>query len=252
MGRKRGDDVIDAFVAHLAQHGHPGLKVDARPDEINRNTQDIDAIAGPFAIEHTSVEALHESRAKNPQWEKAVGGLEDEVQGCVSAHLSIATRYDAVTIGQDWVAIRSALKTWICEKADQIDEGRSEIVIDGVPFPVIIGKRNDLPAGVYFSRLVDENSETLSASSASLIERKAQKLAPYQRQKKTTILLLESDDIAMMNHIKMHDAISEGFPRGWPGGIDQIWYANTSLWPAAHFHDMKALAEEIGSSACAS
>lgn len=250
MGRKRDDDVVDAFVAHLAQHGHPALKVDVRPDETNRSTQDIDAIAGPFAIEHTSVEALHESRAKNPQWEKAVGGLEAEVQGYVSSHLSIATRYDAVAIKQDWIAIRAAVRRWIQEQSDKLDVGRSEIVIDGVPFPVIAWKRLDMPAGIHFSRLVDDSLETLAVSSAPLIERKAKKLASYRDAGKTTVLLLESDDIAMMNHIKMHDALNEAFSSVWPSGVDQIWYADTSLWPAVRFYDMKAIAEEIRSTEC--
>ncbi len=33
MGMKTDKDVVDAFVAHLAQCGHPGLTVDERPDE---------------------------------------------------------------------------------------------------------------------------------------------------------------------------------------------------------------------------
>ena len=39
-------EVVAAFVAHLADEGHPGLTVDARPDLDNRDSSDIDAIAG--------------------------------------------------------------------------------------------------------------------------------------------------------------------------------------------------------------
>ena len=41
-------DVIAAFVEHLRKHGHPELKISCHPDKKNRNSPDIDAIAGPF------------------------------------------------------------------------------------------------------------------------------------------------------------------------------------------------------------
>lgn len=244
MGIKTDNDVVDAFVAHLAHCGNLGLKVDERPDETNRATQDIDAIAGPFAIEHTSVDALDERRRRDDQWLQAVGGLEAELKGSVSAHLSVATDYRAVTTGQDWAAVRSALRNWIRESSEQIAIGRHELAVDGVPFPVTVWKRVDLPAGVYFSRLVVDSYETLAESAGPLIVRKAKKLGVYQQRGKTTVLLLESDDIAMMNHVKMHEVISAVFPGAWPGGVDQIWYADTTLWPATRFFDMKAVARE--------
>ena len=244
MSMKTDKEVVDAFVAHLAQCGHPGLTVDERPDETNRTTQDVDAIAGPFAIEHTSVNALEERRRRDDKWQKAVGGLELELMGSVSAHLSIATKYRAVATGQDWTAIRSALRNWICESSEQMAVGRQEIAIDGVPFPVTVWKRIDLSAGVFFSRVVADSDDTLAASAGTLIERKAKKLAVYQLRGKTTVLLLESDDIAMMNHVKMHEVISAAFPGAWPDGVDQIWYADTTLWPVPRFIDMKAIARE--------
>jgi hypothetical protein len=54
--------VVDAFVAHLAEQRYPGIQVESRPDVENRNSSDIDAIAGPFAIEHTSVDTVEHQR----------------------------------------------------------------------------------------------------------------------------------------------------------------------------------------------
>ena len=69
-------EVIAAFVRYLRQQGHPGLKVDRLPDEVNRKTGDIDAIAGPFAIEHTSINTVpHQRRdsARSSVWLEAFG-----------------------------------------------------------------------------------------------------------------------------------------------------------------------------------
>ncbi len=43
-------DVIRAFVLYLRENGHPGLKVDRWPEDENRNSSEIDAVAGPLAV----------------------------------------------------------------------------------------------------------------------------------------------------------------------------------------------------------
>ena len=67
-------DVINVFVEHLRINGHPGLHVDRWPDKGNLNSSDIDAIAGPFAIEHTSVDTLPNQRRDADWFMRAAGG----------------------------------------------------------------------------------------------------------------------------------------------------------------------------------
>jgi len=55
-------DVIQAFIEHLRTNGYPALKVDCWPEDKNKN--DIDAIAGPFAISSIPVWILSESKAQ--------------------------------------------------------------------------------------------------------------------------------------------------------------------------------------------
>ena len=68
-------------------------------------------------------------------------------------------------------------------------------------------------------------------------ERKAAKLARYQGEGKTTVLLVKSDDIALMNEEKMLAAIQEAFPNGPPAGVSQVWYADTAIPSALEFRD---------------
>ena len=58
----KDSEVVDAFVSHLRELGYPSLTVEWRPDEENRDSSDIDAIAGSFAIEHTSIDTLPDQR----------------------------------------------------------------------------------------------------------------------------------------------------------------------------------------------
>lgn len=57
-------EVVEAFIAYLRDNGHPNLRVDRRPEEENRRSKDIEAIAGQFAIEHTSIDTLPNQRGK--------------------------------------------------------------------------------------------------------------------------------------------------------------------------------------------
>lgn len=92
-------DVIDAFVAYLRDNGHPGLRVERRPDEENRRASDIDAIAGTFAIEHTSVDTLPNQRRDSDWFMRAAGNLEQEIDTPPPFRLNITLEYDAVGTG---------------------------------------------------------------------------------------------------------------------------------------------------------
>ena len=56
----------------------------------------------------------------------------------------------------------------------------------------------------------------------------------------TTILLIENDDIALMNEVKMLDAIRGAYPDGLPCGVDEIWFADTSIPKEPRFQNFTA------------
>ncbi len=62
------DDVIALFVSHSGtQKGYTNSAVDRCPDVENRFDKEIDAIAGPFAIEHTRIDIVDE-QGKFDDW----------------------------------------------------------------------------------------------------------------------------------------------------------------------------------------
>ena len=50
--------VVKLFVEHLAREGRSGFEIERFPDCENLDSRDIDAIAGEYAIEHTSIDTL--------------------------------------------------------------------------------------------------------------------------------------------------------------------------------------------------
>lgn len=230
-------DVIDTFVAHLRDQGHTGLQVDRCPDEENRGSADIDAIAGDFAIEHTSVDTLPNQRRDLDWFMRAAGNLEQELASPPAFRLSITLEYDAVGVGQNWTAVRAALTNWITNEAPRLPEGRSLVEnAPGIPFRLHVLKSSERRPGVFFARF-EPDDDTLPARVRAAFDRKAEKLAKYQASGITTILLVENDDIALMNQGKMLEAIQTAFPAGLPSGVDEVWYADTSIRSALEFRD---------------
>ncbi len=237
MKYMKDSDVIDEFVAHLRKNGHPNLKVDQRLDNKNRTSTDIDAIAGPFAIEHTSIDTLPNQRFNNNRFMQVIDGLEQELPNQLSFSLQITFEYDAVTTQQNWKAIRQALKSWIIKDAPCLAEGQHVIgSIPGIPFELHVNKEISSPPSVRFGRFAPSDN-TLAGRIKTQCDRKAKKLAKYQGTEKTTILLIESYDIALMHPSIMLKGIHGAYPNGLPPGVDKIWYADTSIPDYIRFTD---------------
>jgi len=229
-------DVIKAFVNHLRANGYPSIKIDRWPEDENRNTPEIDAIAGPFAIEHTSLDIICNQRRDSDWFMQAIGGIGSELKD-ITFRLRIWIEYDAVAKGQNWSKIRQAIKTWIVSDASRLTDGRHVIEdIAGVPFRICVFKHSDRPPGVNVGRLGPPD-DTLPSRIRMLFERKSEKLAKYHKSGKTTVLLVENYDLALINDQDMLKAIQEAYPNGLPESVDKIWYADTSIPDKVEFYN---------------
>ena len=89
-------EVVRAFVQHLAAQGRPGLKVDRVPEDEHGEDPPIDAIAGPFAIEHTSVDTVENQRRDASWFMRGAGELEGELRGRLPYRLSVVLPYEGI------------------------------------------------------------------------------------------------------------------------------------------------------------
>ena len=172
--------VINAFVAHLEKQGYPGLKVDRQPDEENRKSSDIDAIAGKFAIEHTSIDTLPYQRRDSARYLKIIDGIKDEFMDKIPYRLKLTFPYEAVQLGQEWGKIRDSLKEWIINYSSILPDG-IRLICDapGIPFEFTVRKVGGRMPGVYFSRS-ESSDNSLPDRIREQLGRKARKLLPYK------------------------------------------------------------------------
>ena len=233
--------MICAFVSHLGSlKGFPNLSVERWPDKENRKEAEIDAIAGDFAIEHTSIDSVAKQRQRDDWYLQVVKGLDQVIRDCVDCGLTITLDFFAIGKGIDWSGIRADLKKWIVECEPSLENGSHKVILPtSMPteFPIVMHVwKKPAPSCVGFARF-DPEDDTLPARTRELLDRKASKLGKYQGSHGTTVILLENDDIALMNEGKVLNALREAYPDGLPHGVDKIWFADTSIPDKPRFHD---------------
>lgn len=91
-----------------------------------------------------------------------------------------------------------------------------------------VRKASDRRPGIFFARF-EPLDDTLPARVRKQFDSKAEKLSKYHGPDWTTVLLVENDDISLMNEWKLLESIQKAYPDGLPNGVDQIWYADTSI-----------------------
>ena len=234
-------ELIIAFVGHLGVlKGQLNLSVDRWPDKENRTEPEIDAIAGDLAIEHTSIDSVANQRRLNDWYLRVIKNLDQVIRDCVDCGLTITLDFYAIGKGMDWSRIRADLESWIVGYAQSLEYGSHDITLPtSMPteFPIVMRVwKKSVPSIIGFSRL-DPEDDTLSVRIGKLLDKKATKLRKYHGSSGTTIILVENDDIALMNEAKMLDALREAYPDGLPQGVDQVWFADTSISDKPQFHD---------------
>jgi hypothetical protein len=218
--------IIEAFVSHLREYGFPDLQVQEWPD--TKKERDIDAIAGHFAIEHTSVDAYPNQRANDDWLMKLIGDIENEIGPSLPFGLKIWLPYERNIRKQDFERVRESLRNWIVSNASLLSDGGHDIVDPRIPFKFQVGKVTETRRpGLRFGRQRPDDTTFTRRVHEKLTE-KANKLARYQDRGMVTILLVESEDFVLMSEYKVAQAIKEGFG-DLPRGVNEIWYADNSV-----------------------
>ena len=215
---------IRIFAVFLAMIGHPVFGIDRWPEDETEN--EIDAIIGPYAVQHTSVDALPDQRKRNAWFSQVINQIEPEFRNKLGFHLAIKIDWHAVQTGQKWRVAHAAIKNWISQDTPSLPDGRYTIGIADVPYPLDVVKGGPIKSdGVFFIR-DDPGDDTLGARlHDQLVGRhnKLSVLAAHRKHGKKTLLLLASDDIALMNNVRIGQAFEQAFPT-WPDSLDELWF----------------------------
>ena len=241
--------VVNRFVEYQKRlRGYHSLRVDRWPDQENRQSPEIDAIAGPLAIEHTSIDAIQDQRRDDDWFLRLTNGL---IDGCIDFGFTITLDYEATRdaikvairkgkgLGLD--RLRGDLERWISANAPGLSHGTHEIELPtSAPAdpPIVMSIwKGQQPRIRGFRRAVNPDNDNLPMRVKSTLDKKARKLRKYHGSHRT-ILLVENSDIAFMNAPTMFHAFQEAYPDRPPQGVDEVWFADTSIPSTVDFWDL--------------
>src|SRR5262249_19632865 len=136
MSKKERPDraCVLEFAAFLKAIRRPVDGVDRWPED-GGTQNEIDGIVGPYAIQHTSVDAFPRARESDHQFKRVVGNLEEQLDGKLGFPLAMAWEWAAIRKGQKYPKVGTALRRWITEDAPKLPKGHHLITnASGVPF----------------------------------------------------------------------------------------------------------------------
>jgi hypothetical protein len=228
-------EIIQAVLNRYNTTSGLAYSVTRWPDEEERNSRACDAYAEssgqvPLAIEHTLIPSFDLQKKHDAQFMKVIGDLEAELKHSFPFDLSLSIPMFAIQKGQDWLQIKTAVKSWLLANTAAIPAGRSKVSIPGVPFEVELNRDDDLPPLFSVARWLDSSlniPEQLTGCIAGALADKDDQLTRYWQDGNQTLLILESQDIALVNRGMIYQAFLAAQARVNPKRIGQVWLAET-------------------------
>ena len=242
MPKLADHQIVDRFIQHLAAFAHPGLQLSSRPDKTERNQAAVDAVAEPFAIEHTSIGTFPNQRQENTWAREILGDLQERVperiEG-VDGHDIVVCVHPGMLKKAKQQTFFNRLAEWINDNPALIQTQRyirvpPEALSSDLKAPMVTichdppgaGKVHCFLGGEFRNR--SETVAELAPRLKALVEKKAPKLMPHADAGRTRVLLVENGDLFHMNSGIMLDAVFQAYPETLPPGIDQFWYVETT------------------------
>lgn len=236
--QKTDEICIEHFVSFLQALKHPGLQVSEWPEDTGLPNQ-IDAIARPYAIEHTSIDALPNQRKLEVAFRAITGNLHEATKGKLGFRLRIMLLGMAMEIGHDWSSHGQAIERWINIESRKLADGiHRDFHITGVPYSVCIVKGGPIRTdGVTFGRWFEADPKFYMRIKGT-IDKKLPKLARHRTRNIKTVLLVGSDDIAIMSLDQFGLAFDQAY-QVWPAELDELWFAHHVADQEINFCDMR-------------
>jgi hypothetical protein len=234
---KRDQQLVLHFLSAFNQHHGTSFRVVRRPDEENRQTPAVEAVAADddgttLAFEHTLIEPFEGEKNDSARFEQVFVPLEGHPDlmkpGC-NVRLKIAV--GAIPTGVKWGTANLRLREHLAAVLPSLVEGQTVENIPGLGWPLAVdvdierhGTDEDDHVWVWRSLPTD----SLTAVVRRSLKRKLKKLVaePAARH----VLLLEKADFVHA-HSKIRvaiDGMSDDFPE--LSEVDEIWLVITGSW----------------------
>jgi len=245
--REHEEKVLGAALLYIGKLTGETLTTFSRPEARERRRKTVDLLAqgssSKYAIEHTRIESFDGQILDNYQFSDLLGPIPLMVAGFLPAEnrfvLSVGTK--AVKGVKDPERVRNALITWIHEKAPLLKPGSNrhlpgtyvrEFPPD-VPFEVSLSRWHSRRKGLTIGRLEPGDlEEQRQMRIRTALAEKCPKLHRAKSGGRVSVLVLESDDLALANCSLVASAVLEEL-KTRDDVPDQIYLVETEAEPWA-------------------
>ena len=207
-------NVIKEVLEFLSKTINVSYKIIEYPDESERNLPACDALVlvgiRNVAVEHTSIDSIPSQRRDDQRFMALLGPLKSELAGKLPTpgHYQLVIPMNAIHTGIDWADVCLRIREWCQKVAPNLGIGGSSTaprhfvreVPQGTPFEVTLYRWPGRDGQFKIARLcpADLANQRKEVICQALISRGA-KVARYRNSGFRTILVLESNDIALAN-----------------------------------------------------
>jgi len=227
--------IIQRFIKSYNTYQDAEFTITRWPDKEERHQRACDAYAEargvrPLAIEHTRIETFRQQKQDSARFLKVCGVLETEMKNAFPNDVHVIIPTFGIQTGTDWNAITNTLRAWLLTNVSALPFGDASHQIDGVPFSVGISKQDWHGTGFGVARWAPPNLDSkdeLTEIVAGALDNKNDQLQKYRANGDQTLLILETDDIALMNHVLLYKAFLQASVCIPTPNIDQVWMART-------------------------
>lgn len=243
MRKEHEKSVCKAVVGVIARRKDVVIEQIDYPDEKERTKKAVDVLvktsSGEIVLEHTRIESYPNQIEDWSQVRRLLKPLEKILakQLPMPGHYELAVKVGAIKGAKNTESIQRALIKWIRKQAPSLQLGSPEVAPrhyvrekpDGVPFEVYLYRwpRNDGKFWIREYAPDDLEGKRRKRINEALAD-KCPKLWKAKGDKRTSILLLELDDISLGSHLSIGEALMDELPlRKDPP--DEIYFAGTEL-----------------------
>lgn len=238
----REDKTIEQFCGQLSKIEQQEVRVVARPDRDNPGQGGCDAIIKRgkqlFAVEHTTIDSFKGQRADDARFNQMVVPLEKEILSLYpDSHIEISIPINAFSVGTNWPELTKIFKNRCFETIAKMpfSERLIKFTFNDLPFSVWISRLKDYHNPVcYVARIppgAEELSIDLECNICHAIRKKREQLKPYKERRLSTLLLLDSDDVAFFNKDSFADVFCKAAAREDTEGIDEVFIVEADRNP---------------------
>lgn len=244
VGRQHEQDVCNA-VLRLMSHRKKGTVVlQERPEEIERKRKAVELqfkIEGTeYVLEHTRIESFPEQILDDRQWWELLEPLEKTLNGQMPTpgHYWLGAAVRAVKGARNPEVIRSRLLSWIKEQASRLEIGSPgtsprhlvRASLEGVPFEVTLYRWPGLDGRFMLVRSSPKDLEELRKKRIrAAFDAKCPKLSEAKGRDRVSVLVLESNDLALANSAVIGEAAAEELSLRNEEVPDEVYLVETEL-----------------------